>query len=116
MRKISAVALVALFAIIPAAHAATTTKTVSTTWVDNRTGIVYDITCNETQVINGNNRTESFDCTPDGAKPPAGTYNSPSAFWNSDFDGSSARKVHVTIDNNGRLQGQASDFQPNTIT
>src|SRR3954454_11505828 len=116
MRKLSLATLVACVAMVPSASAATTKNNVHTTWVDSRTHTSYPITCNETQTINGNNRTETFTCTSDSAKAPAGTYDSPPALWNSGFEGASAQKVHVTIDNNGNLQGTASDFRPMTGT
>ena len=116
MRKLSLVTLAASLILVPSAMAATMNG-VHTTWVDTRTHITYNIVCNETQTGSDKNRTESFSCTPDGAKAPAGTYNSPHAFWNSDFpQGGSAKNVHVTIDDNGNLTGTAKQFQPDTMT
>ena len=107
MKKLSVAVALAMFAIAPAAASAAT-GTFHTTWTDKRDGTQYPITCNETQTGTGNKRTETFSCTPDGAKPPAGHYKSPDAFWYSDFDGAIAKKVDVTIDSNGNVNGKAT--------
>jgi hypothetical protein len=70
---------------------------------------VYPVTCDETQVTNGNQRKETFECTFDAGAPP-GTIVCDTSFgclWFSDFDGALATSTHFVITASGRLEGWA---------
>jgi hypothetical protein len=69
----------------------------------------YPATCDETQVINENQRKETFDCTFDAAAPaPFVCDSSIGCIWFSDFDGAEATSTHFVITPSGRLVGWAT--------
>ncbi|HEX7311362.1 MAG TPA: hypothetical protein VF232_09295 [Gaiellaceae bacterium] len=69
---------------------------------------LYPMTCEETQVINGNQRKETFQCTFDAAAPtPFVCDTSNGCFWFSDFDGAEATSTHFVITPSGRVLGWA---------
>ncbi len=83
-----------LSAIVQAANGATVTKATLASGFCDTTGC-YAATCNETQVVNENQRKETFDCTFDAARPaPFVCDTSVGCGWFSDFDG--ARQVTRT--------------------
>ena len=72
------------------------------------TNTLYPMTCDEQQIVNANQRKETFHCTFDAAIPPTGVYDtSNDAFWFSDFDGADAVSTHWTISRKGGLEGWA---------
>ena len=95
-----------------AAHAdkngATVTRATLASFFANETAF-YPATCHETQVINKNQRKETFRCTFDEAVPPklvCGT--SADCSWSSDFDGAVATSTHIVITASGRMVGWAT--------
>jgi hypothetical protein len=68
----------------------------------------YPATCDETQVINANQRIETFQCSFDaGAPAPVVCSPSKDCFWNSDFDGAPATDFRFIITPSGELVGWA---------
>ena len=90
------------------ANAATVTQaTLPSGYVDS-TGF-YPATCDETQVVNNNQRKETFNCTFDAAVPaPIVCDTSSGCFWFSDFDGAQATRTHFVITPSGRMVGWAT--------
>jgi hypothetical protein len=105
--------LLAVFAAVLAfaadVHATTVTRvTLPSFYYDGDADILYAMTCNETQVINGNHRRETFACTFDGAAPPYHLIVTPkTGFWFSDFDGAEATDFQFVITRSGHLNGWA---------
>jgi hypothetical protein len=67
------------------------------------TNTFYAMTCDQTQVINGNQRKETFRCTFDEAAPEhfaAGS--SDDLIWFSDFDGAEPVSTHWAVTPSGR--------------
>ena len=89
-------------------QAATVTKaTLASGFFDGTT--FYPATCNETQVINGNQRKETFQCTFDAAVPaPFVCDTAVGCFWASDFDGAEATSTHFVITPSGLMVGWAT--------
>ena len=86
-----------LSAIVQAANGATVTKATLASGFCDTTGC-YAATCNETQVVNENQRKETFDCTFDAARPaPFVCDTSVGCGWFSDFDGAEASNTHFVI-------------------
>jgi len=87
--------------------ATVTHATVQSFFVDEN-GIFYPATCDETQVINGNQRKETFHCTFDAAAPaPFVCDTSMGCVWFSDFDGAEATSTHFVITPSGLMVGWA---------
>lgn len=91
-----------------AGNGATVTKaTLPSGYFDGTT--FYPATCKETQVINKNQRKETFQCTFDGAVPaPVVCDTSIGCVWFSDFDGAEATSTHFVITPSGRMVGWAT--------
>jgi hypothetical protein len=70
-------------------------------------GTDYPATCDETQVINDNGRTETFQCTFDAAVPARLVCDSPGCQWFSDFDGTEASSTHFVVTASGLMVGWA---------
>ena len=69
----------------------------------------YPATCDETQVVNTNQRTETFNCTFDAAAPaPIVCDTSSGCDWFSDFDGAHASSTHFVITPSGQMVGWAT--------
>jgi len=87
--------------------AAVTRAALASSFSDGTT--IYPATCQETQVINTNQRNETFQCRFDGAVPaPIVCDTSSGCFWFSDFDGAGATDTHFVITPSGRLVGWAT--------
>jgi len=87
---------------------ATVTKATLPSGYSDSTGS-YPATCDETLVVNGNQRKEAFDCTFDAAAPaPIVCDSSSGCFWFSDFDGAPASSTHFVITASGRMVGWAT--------
>lgn len=88
--------------------AATVTKATLASGFDDGTAF-YPATCDETQVINGNQRKETFNCTFDAAVPaPFVCDTAVGCIWFSDFDGAEATSTHFVITPSGRMVGWAT--------
>jgi hypothetical protein len=91
----------------PGHSAAVTRATLESFFFDGTT--LYPATCNETQVINGNQRKETFQCTFTGAAPaPFVCDTSNGCLWFSDFDGAEASSTHFVITPSGLMVGWAT--------
>jgi hypothetical protein len=89
-------------------NGATVTKATLASGYSDSTGI-YPATCDETQVVNANQRKETFTCTFDAAAPaPIVCDTSIGCFWFSDFDGAEASSTHFVITPSGRMVGWAT--------
>ncbi len=67
------------------------------------------MTCEETQVINGNQRKETFHCVFPGELPTsAHSCDESSCFWFSDFDGAEAITLHIVLTPSGQFEGWAT--------
>lgn len=87
--------------------ATVTRATLQSGFVDEN-GIFYPATCDETQVINQNQRKETFQCTFDAAVPaPFVCDTSIGCIWFSDFDGAEATSTHFVITRSGLMVGWA---------
>jgi hypothetical protein len=70
---------------------------------------LYPATCDETQVINDNQRKETFQCTFDAAVPAQFVCDtSVGCSWFSDFDGAEATSTHFVITASGLMVGWAT--------
>jgi hypothetical protein len=112
MRKSLLVLLVTMCALalsagVQTANGATVTRaTLASFWVDG--DVFYPATCDETQVINGNQRKETFQCTFDDEVPPQFVCDTAiGCVWFSDFDGAEATQMHVVITPSGLMVGWA---------
>jgi hypothetical protein len=110
---LAAVATCALTLSAPVAAAngngATVTRaTLASGYVDEN-NVFYPATCDETQVINQNQRKETFHCTFDAAVPaPIVCDTSIGCEWVSDFDGALATNTHFVITPSGKMVGWAT--------
>ena len=87
--------------------ATVTRATLASGFVDEN-NVVYPATCDETQVMNGNQRKETFQCTFDDAVPtPIVCDTTIGCLWFSDFDGAEATQMHVVITRSGLMVGWA---------
>jgi hypothetical protein len=87
-------------------NATVTRATLASGFFDGTT--FYPATCDETQVINDNGRTETFNCTFDAAVPaPNVCDTSIGCVWFSDFDGAEATSTHFVVTPSGRAVGWA---------
>lgn len=69
----------------------------------------FPATCDETQVINENQRKETFNCTFDAAVPAQFLCDtSIGCLWFSDFDGAEATSTHFVITASGLMVGWAT--------
>jgi len=69
------------------------------------------MTCDETQVTNGNMRKETFHCDypfPAPVRALVITPDAPGATWFSDYDGVFASNFHIVISPGGNLEGWAT--------
>ena len=68
------------------------------------------MTCDETQVINGNMRKETFHCGYPFPAPATALVLTPdtAATWFSDYDGAFAVNFHIVISPSGNLDGWAT--------
>jgi hypothetical protein len=91
-----------------ASDGATVTRaTVPSGFVD-QDNVVYLATCDYTQVINNNQRTETFRCTLDAEVPaPIVCDTSIGCLWFSDLDGAEATETHFVINQAGLMVGWA---------
>jgi hypothetical protein len=112
-----AAAITVTFALSSGVHAANTPGTGSGATVTKATlpsgyfdgATFFPATCNETQVINQNQRKETFQCTFDAAVPaPVVCDTSVGCLWFSDFDGAEATGTHFVITPSGRMVGWAT--------
>jgi hypothetical protein len=70
---------------------------------------IYPMTCDETQVINGSQRKETFHCGYTGPPPSsAAEADQTNAIWFSDFDGAPAKVFHIVILPSGNFEGWAT--------
>ena len=94
-----------------AANGATVTRaTLASGYVDQN-NVFYPATCDETQVVNNNQRKETFHCTFDAAAPaPVVCDTSSGCVWFSDFDGAEAINTHFVISPSGRMIGWATYY------
>lgn len=92
-----------------AGNGATVTRaTLASGYVDEN-NVFYPATCDETQVINQNQRKETFHCTFDAAVPaPIVCDTSIGCEWVSDFDGALATNTHFVITPSGKMVGWAT--------
>jgi hypothetical protein len=87
--------------------AAVTKATLPSGYIDGTT--LYPATCQQTQIINNNQRKETFECTFDAAVPaPIVCDTSIDCFWFSDFDGAEATNAHFVVTPSGRMVGWAT--------
>jgi hypothetical protein len=87
--------------------ATVTSATLPSGFVDEN-NVFYPATCDETQVINHNQRKETFNCTFDAAAPaPFVCDTSIGCVWFSDFDGAEATQTHFVITPSGLMVGWA---------
>ena len=87
---------------------ATVTKATLPSGYSDSTGF-YPATCDETQVVNKNQRKETFSCTFDVAAPaPRVCDTSSGCGWFSDFDGALASSTHFVLTPSGRMVGWAT--------
>jgi hypothetical protein len=112
MRKalIGLVVLLAAMAMAATAGATTVTRaTVASSIFDVPTNTLYPMTCDEQQVVNDNQRKETFHCVFDDAAPSPGVSDTSTdgAVWFSDFDGTEAISTHWVITKKGTLDGWA---------
>ncbi len=90
-------------------NGATVTRATLASGVVDVNNVFYPATCDETQVINGNQRKETFQCTFDAAVPaPAVCDTSFGCFWFSDFDGALAISTHFVVTPSGTMNGWAT--------
>ena len=116
MRKSLTVLLVTMCALALSAgvqtasgdNGATVTRATLASSFTDANGVFYPATCDETQVINQNQRTETFHCTFDAAIPaPVVCDTSIGCGWFSDFDGAQATSTHFVISHAGLMVGWA---------
>jgi hypothetical protein len=115
MRKSLMVLLVTMCALASSAGVQTangddgatvTRATLASGWFEG--DVLYPATCDETQVINRNQRKETFQCTFDDAVPtPIVCDTTIGCLWFSDFDGAEATQMHVVITRSGLMVGWA---------
>ncbi len=105
------VLLVLMLTAVGSASAASQKDMPSGFW-DPVTNTSRPMTCDETQVINKNQRKETFHCTyPFPAPDKALKYETGDGFgmfWASDFDGKVATSFRLVITPSGNLEGSAS--------
>lgn len=88
---------------------ATVTQVTLPSFFVDENNVLYPATCSVTQVINGNQRKETFQCTFDAAVPaPVVCDTSSGCLWFSDFDGAEAISTHFVITPSGRMVGWAT--------
>jgi hypothetical protein len=98
-----AVAAVAGLVVVAAVQAATVTRaTLPSSWDG------YPMTCNETQLISGGKRTETFTCQYPGPVSFPARADETNATWFSDFDGAPAKKFNIVILQSGLFTGSAT--------
>jgi hypothetical protein len=89
-------------------NGATVTRATLQSFFVDENDIFYPATCDETQVINQNQRKETFHCTFDAAVPaPLVCDTSIGCVWFSDFDGAEATSTHFVITRSGLMFGWA---------
>jgi hypothetical protein len=88
---------------------ATVTRATLASGFTDENNVFYPATCDETQVINKNQRKETFHCTFDAAIPaPIVCDTSIGCTWFSDFDGALATNTHFVITPSGKMVGWAN--------
>jgi hypothetical protein len=98
-----------LSGVAQAANGATITKATLPSFFIDAEGGFFPATCHVTQVINGNHRKESFQCSFDGDAPaPFVCDTAVGCQWFSDIDGAEAVSTHFVITPSGRMRGWAS--------
>ena len=91
---------------VAAASSATVTRATLPSFFVDRAGTIFPATCDITQVVNDNQRIETFRCTFDDAV--TSTYRcDDSCTWSSDFDGAPAVKTYFHITPSGLMLGWA---------
>jgi hypothetical protein len=91
-----------------ASDGATVTKATIPSFYVDENNVLYPATCDYTQVISKNQRTETFRCTFDGAVPaPVVCDTSIGCLWFSDFDGAEATDTHFVVNPGGIMVGWA---------
>ena len=94
----------------PGKGATVTKATLPSSFVDEN-GVFYPATRRVTQVINKNQRKETFNCTFDAAVPaPVVCDTSTPCSWFSDFDGTEAISTHFVITPSGLMVGWATYY------
>jgi hypothetical protein len=69
----------------------------------------FPMTCDETQVINKNQRKETFRCDFTGPAPTQAVHaDETNSVWFSDFDGAPATAFSIVITPSGNLNGTAT--------
>ena len=110
LRSTIALAVLATAALIvptvAAASSATVTRATLPSFFVDREGTFFPATCDITQVINDNQRIETFRCTFDDAVPAAIRCDV-GCTWSSDFDGAPAVKTYFHITPSGLMLGWA---------
>jgi hypothetical protein len=110
MRTVILLAAIATLALVLSAgvQAATVTQaTLASGFFDGTT--LHPATCTETQVINDNQRKETFQCTFDATVPaPFVCDTAVGCLWFSDFDGAEATTTHFVITPSGLMVGWAT--------
>ena len=100
--------VLALSAGVQASNGATVTRAMLPSGFVDENDVFYPATCDVTQVVNKNGRTESFRCTFDAAVPaPVVCDTSIGCVWFSDFDGTEAIETHFVINPAGLMVGWA---------
>lgn len=90
------------------ANAATVTQATLPSGIFDGTSF-FPATCAETQVVNGNQRKETFQCSFDAGAPASFVCDtSRDCLWFSDFDGAEAKSTHFVITPSGVLVGWAT--------
>ena len=105
MRRLIVLPLLAALLLSVAGTAqASSTKGMPSSWFG------FPMTCNETQVINGSMRKETFHCGFPFPAPATALVLTPDsgAMWFSDYDGAFAVDLHIVISPGGNLDGWAT--------
>jgi hypothetical protein len=92
-------------AVASASPATVTQATLPSFFVDLE-GTFFPATCDVTQVVNDQQRIETFRCTFDDTVPAPYVCHK-TCTWASDFDGAPAQKTHFLITPSGEMHGWA---------
>lgn len=93
---------------VQAGSRATVTRATLASFFVDESGAFFPATCDEHQVINGNQRKETFRCAFDGDAPaPFVCDTAVGCGWSSDFDGAESISTHFVITPSGIMRGWA---------
>ena len=110
LRSIVALGVLTIGALIAptgaSASSATVTRATLPSFFLDAEGTFFPATCDVTQVINDNQRIETFQCTFDDAVPAPYRCDT-TCTWSSDFDGAPAVKTNFVITPSGLMRGWA---------